>query len=290
MTKLKLHENKSEMRVYNQWNFKKTEKKAKKDIPSANLNIVSLTVSTCHSMLDQLTRKKEALVSSRSRVFLEFVNTMHKTHSKGNESQTVLDILNCEGVFETARMCSPILPQYYTKQLIVLLKAGKKQRVETILNHVLTSLKQREGAAHNPISRAASIKRMSTNTDKYDYLFDNGYDKESDIDAILKDGDSVYTGRSRHLSGESDTVRSESHEAATFSVKDYQKLAELLTHTHLPGLSSVDQMDLLAIVDTLSHFASDAKDKVEEANAAMKPVAQSVLGDNAAGGYATAAA
>ncbi|EGT58187.1 hypothetical protein CAEBREN_20092 [Caenorhabditis brenneri] len=26
-------------------------------------------------------------------------------------------------------------------------------------------------------------------------------------------------------------------------------------------------MDLLAIVDTLSHFASDAKDKVEEANA-----------------------
>ncbi|EGT40330.1 CBN-RBC-1 protein [Caenorhabditis brenneri] len=338
----------SEMRVYNQWNFKNTEEKAKKAIPSANPNIVSLTVSTSHSMLDQLTRKKEALVSSRSRVFLEFVNTMHKTHPKENESQTVLDILKSEGVFETARMCSPILPQYHPKQLIVLLNAGKKRRVKAILNHVLTSLKQRKGAAHNPLSRAASIKRMSTvdrgsqdqatpadarindddsmdydeiddipllplyalfeadfdtnvisekpeelvakNTDEYDDLFDNGYDKESDIDAILKDSDSVYSGRTRHLSGGSDTVRNESHVAATFSVKDYRKLTELLTHTHLPGLSSVDQMHLLAIADTLSHFASDAKDKVEQANAAMKPVVQSVLGDNAAGGYATAAA
>ncbi|CAL2047929.1 unnamed protein product [Caenorhabditis brenneri] len=78
----------SEMRVYNQWNFKETEKKTKKDIPSANLNSASLTVSTSHSMLDQLTHKKEALVSSCSCVFLE-------TQPKENESQTVLDILNC---------------------------------------------------------------------------------------------------------------------------------------------------------------------------------------------------
>ncbi|CAL2048372.1 unnamed protein product [Caenorhabditis brenneri] len=49
-------------------------------------------------------------------------------------------------------------------------------------------------------------------------------------------------------------------------------------------------MHLLAIVDTLSHFASDAKDKVEEPNAAMKQVVQSYLSDNAAGGYVTAAA
>ncbi|CAL2047941.1 unnamed protein product [Caenorhabditis brenneri] len=206
------------MRVYNQWNFKKTKKKA-----------IPLTVSTSHSMLDQLTRKKEALVSSRSRLFLEFVNTMHKTHPKKNESQTVLDILNCQGVFETALMCTSILLQYHPKQLIVLLEAGKKRRVKAILNHVLISLKQREGAAHNPLSRAASINgcRQATpadarindddsmdyddidditllplyalleadyetnvisekpeelvaeNTDKYDYFFDNGYDKES---------------------------------------------------------------------------------------------------------------
>ncbi|CAL2048291.1 unnamed protein product [Caenorhabditis brenneri] len=270
------------MRVYNQWNFKRTKKKA-----------IPLTVSTSHSMLDQLTRKKEALVSSRSRVFLEFVNTMHKTHPKENESQTVLDILNCQGVFETARMCTSILLQYHPKQLRVLLEAGKKRRVKAILNHVLISLKQREGAAHNPLSRAASINgcRQATPADARINDDDSmDYDDIDDIALLPLDGDSVCSGRSRHLPGESDTVRSESHEAATFSVKDYQKLAELLTHTHLPGLSSVDQMDLLAIFDTLSHFASDAKDKVEEANAAMKPVVQSYLGDNAAGGYATAAA
>ncbi|UMM43904.1 hypothetical protein L5515_019209 [Caenorhabditis briggsae] len=339
----------SEMRVYNQWNFKTTDNnKLKKAIPAANPNIVSLTVSTSHSMLDQLTRKKEALVSSRSRVFLEFVNTMHKAHPKENESQMVLDILKSEGVFETARMASPILPQYHPKQLIVLLNAGKKRRVKAILNHVLSCLKQKKCAAHNPLSRAASIKRMSTvdrgdsvpampvdarmdddsmdydeiddipllplyalieadhevpvvhekqeelvvkNTDEYDDLFDNGYDKDGDIDAILKDTDSVYSGRSRHLSVGSDSAaRNESHVTATFTAKDYRKLTELLTHTHLPGLSSVDQMHLLAIADTLSHFASDAQDKVEQANAAMKPVVRSVLGDNAAGGYATAAA
>ncbi|NP_001368760.1 RAVE complex protein Rav1 C-terminal domain-containing protein [Caenorhabditis elegans] len=337
----------SEMRVYNQWNFKTVQEKTKSSNPAANPNIVSLTVSTSHSMLDQLTRKKEALVSSRSRVFLEFVSTMNKAHPKENESQMVLNILKSEGVFETARMCSPILPQYHPKQLIVLLNAGKKRRVKAILNHVLSSLKQKKGAAHNPLSRAASIKRMSTvdredstnatpadaridddsmdydeiddipllplyalmkvdfdsdvvvekseelmakNTDEYDDLFDDGLDKDGDIDAILRDNESMYSGRSRHMSGGSDMGRNENQVSAIFTAKDYRKLTELLTHTHLPGLSSVDQMHLLAIADTLSHFASDAKDKVEQANAAMKPVVQSVLGDNTAGGYATAAA
>lgn len=44
-------------------------------------------------------------------------------------------------------------------------------------------------------------------------------------------------------------------------------LTELLTHTHLPGLSSVDQMHLLAIADTLSHFSADVVDKLTQANA-----------------------
>lgn len=64
-------------------------------------------------------------------------------------------------------------------------------------------------------------------------------------------------------------------------------LTEMLTHTHLPGLSSVDQMHLLAIADTLSHFSSDQIDRLAQANAQMQPVVPSVLGD-ATGGYATA--
>lgn len=33
------------------------------------------------------------------------------------------------------------------------------------------------------------------------------------------------------------------------------------------GLSSVDQMHLLAVADTLSHFSSDVMDKLTQANA-----------------------
>ena len=108
----------------------------------------------------------------------------YRTHQKENKSQTVVEILKSEGVFETARMCSPILPQYNPKQLIVLLNAGKKRRVKAILNHVLTSLKQRKGAAHNSLSRAASIKRMST--------VDRGsQDQATPADARINDDDSM---------------------------------------------------------------------------------------------------
>uniref|UniRef100_A0A0K0DNJ9 WD_REPEATS_REGION domain-containing protein n=1 Tax=Angiostrongylus cantonensis TaxID=6313 RepID=A0A0K0DNJ9_ANGCA len=48
-------------------------------------------------------------------------------------------------------------------------------------------------------------------------------------------------------------------------------------------------MHLLAIADTLSHFSTNAMDKLTQANAAMKPVIPSVLGDSMAGGYAAAA-
>lgn len=97
----------------------------------------------------------------------------------------------------------------------------------------------------------------------------------------------------------------------TLVISYCRALTEHLTHTHLPGLSSVDQMHLLAIADTLSHFSSDVMDKLAQANAgsfhsfklslssyynvkliisAMQPCNNSVLSDSAAGGYATAAA
>ena len=61
--------------------------------------------------------------------------------------------------------------------------------------------------------------------------------------------------------------------------------------TYLPlGLSSVDQMHLLAIADTISHFSSSGvMDKLTHANAALQSVTQtSTLGDSSAAGYASA--
>ncbi|EGT41126.1 hypothetical protein CAEBREN_30816 [Caenorhabditis brenneri] len=168
------------------------------------------------------------------------------THQKENESQTVLDILKSEGVFETARMCSPILPQYNPKQLIVFLKAAKKQRVKAILNHVVTSLKHRKGAAHNPLSRAASIKRMST--------VDRGsQDQATPADARINDDDSMDYD-------EIDDIPFLPLYALFEADFDTNVISEKPEEL-------VAKMHLLAIAVTLSHFVSDAKDKVEQVNA-----------------------
>ncbi|XP_069965712.1 dmX-like protein 2 isoform X2 [Bactrocera oleae] len=42
-----------------------------------------------------------------------------------------------------------------------------------------------------------------------------------------------------------------------FGSRQGQLLSRLLTHTHLPGLSSLDQMHLLALADTVANFNSD---------------------------------
>ncbi|CAD6187487.1 unnamed protein product [Caenorhabditis auriculariae] len=345
----------SEMRVYNQWNFEPHDLKNGLDMTrrATNPHIVSLPVSTSHSMLDQLHKKKEALATSRSRVILDLVTTMNKNHQiKEQESDAILHALSSEGLFEAARLSSPILPQYHPKQLIVLLNAGKTKRVKAILLHVLNALRQRQVTIRNPLSRAASIRRMSTvdmseeigaakigdvtrnmtfDEDSLDYdeideiaplplyallAADNdtedsgdkadgmiskahsGYDSlfteeaidDAELDAALTDSDSS-TPRSRHTSLSSDSSRIEHKIVSTqFTAKHNRVLTELLTHTHLPGLSSVDQMHLLAMADTLSHFSSNVIDKLTAANAAMQPVVQSVLGDSSASGYATAAA
>ncbi|CAI4224874.1 unnamed protein product [Auanema sp. JU1783] len=53
-----------------------------------------------------------------------------------------------------------------------------------------------------------------------------------------------------------------------FTTEHNRRLTELLTHIHLPGLSSVDQMHMLAIADTLSHFSGDVMDKLNSGTVA----------------------
>uniref|UniRef100_A0AC35TZX5 WD_REPEATS_REGION domain-containing protein n=1 Tax=Rhabditophanes sp. KR3021 TaxID=114890 RepID=A0AC35TZX5_9BILA len=94
--------------------------------------------------------------------------------------------------------------------------------------------------------------------------------------------------RSRHNSSGSD-ILNKAASSIVFHAKHTRQLTELLTHTHLPGLSSVDQMHLLAIADTLSHFSSDVMDKLTQANAELEPEKAVFFNDSAAG-YATAGA
>ncbi|KAL7077250.1 hypothetical protein ACQ4LE_003475, partial [Meloidogyne hapla] len=55
--------------------------------------------------------------------------------------------------------------------------------------------------------------------------------------------------------------------SAKFTTNHARYLTDILTHTHLHGLSNTDQMHLLAVADTISHFSSSAVDRLAHANA-----------------------
>lgn len=62
-------------------------------------------------------------------------------HELASRDEHVLEAISDEGLFEAARLASPILPQYHPKQLIELLNSGKTRRVKAILLHVIHCLK-----------------------------------------------------------------------------------------------------------------------------------------------------
>ncbi|KAI1722626.1 dmX-like protein 1 [Ditylenchus destructor] len=138
------------------------------------------------------------------------------------------------------------------------------------------------------------------NTQTYDNLF-NGQESDDDLDDMLDDivqnkdrsGGKTNKSRTRHSSGSSELIPQSIQQSGvptSFTSRHSRVLTELLTHTHLPGLSSVDQMHLLAIADTISHFSSSGvMEKLTHANAALQSVTQtSTLGDSSAAGYASA--
>ncbi|VDK53132.1 unnamed protein product, partial [Cylicostephanus goldi] len=120
---------------------------------------------------------------------------------------------------------------------------------------------------------------------KYDSLFSADKLEDSDLDEMLRETDS--TGRSRNPSTSSDHMQDDLV-PVVFTARHNRLLTEMLTHTHLPGLSSVDQMHLLAIADTLSHFTTDVMDKLTQANAGMVKFAQDFAGDPVHGNHSHA--
>uniref|UniRef100_A0A915EBL8 RAVE complex protein Rav1 C-terminal domain-containing protein n=1 Tax=Ditylenchus dipsaci TaxID=166011 RepID=A0A915EBL8_9BILA len=327
-----------------------------------------MNISRSHSMLDQLSRKQVDQVSS-TKMIREIMNKVLSAAKIQdlNVQENVLEAVSEEGLFEASRLANPILPQYHPKQLIEMLNAGKIKRVKAVLLHVLRALKHRRVSVPNPLSRAASVRKMTradgsssrdnsidpsmqrrssvvqmipmedTNPDydeidtiaplpfsqTYDTLFNDDASDE-DLDEMLDDivqnegSQRPRPSRTRHSSGTSELVPANTNTtkvSSTFTNRHSRLLTELLTHTHLPGLSSVDQMHLLAIADTISHFSSNAiLDKLTHANA-VKPLIDigpsgfrskdlrrlksskfslqsttmaSTLGDSSAAGYASA--
>jgi hypothetical protein len=86
-------------------------------------------------------------------------------------------------------------------------------------------------------------------------------------DLKLNDDDDEEDADERHTSGEEgETELLNDFASVHFTGKHNRQLTLYLTHLHLPGLTSVDQMHLLAVADTLAHFNADVIDKMSLAN------------------------
>ncbi|CAJ0959160.1 unnamed protein product, partial [Mesorhabditis belari] len=309
----------TEMRCYNQWNLKpKQDKEVKPELNARRRGTAGSTlgISPSHSMLDQLGKKAKEQDRTRAKLLFEAskksIHYVPPAIQPDIEAENLVETFSGLGLFEFSRNASPILPQYHPKQLLVLLNAGRTRRVKAILLHILQSLKLGISMDEAPdydevddisplplyaLIAADAVEDTDVQGQKaedihgendYQTLFGNAVDEEN-LDDLLNEEEQ---GRKRNLSSgsESGSIKERTGIQIVFSSKHNRALTEHLTHAHLPGLSSVDQMHLLAISDTLSHFSPDVMDKLTQANASMKPAARSVLGEHAqAGGYAAAA-
>lgn len=201
------------------------------------------------------------------------------------------------GLFEASRIACPVLPQYHPKQLMELLNSGRIRWVKAILAHLVKCIggnqepsediqgwaRSRTLSVSYPAGspeHRASISDITLDYDEisnipplplwtllaadkelpliqeekkdYNELFDNSMIEESlNLD---DDDDEDICRRERRLS--------ERNVGLThFTPKQGRILSRLLTHIHLPGLSSLDQMHLLALADTVATCDTDLAER-----------------------------
>jgi hypothetical protein len=123
------------------------------------------------------------------------------------------------------------------------------------------------------------------NEDKHDYneLFDSNLDEGDSLDDMLDEDYDCSRQKDRRSSVP------ERQGISHFGPRQGRLLSRLLTHTHLPGLSSLDQMHLLALADTVStcnvdfaeRFAIDAaKNAIAKENLTGIPDGETVSTDS----------
>ena len=76
-------------------------------------------------------------------------------------------------------------------------------------------------------------------------------EEEEDLDTILSESPPKRKNKRKNVNGDSGTQHLQ-QQYFQFGTRQAALLTSVLTHTQLPGLSSVDQMHLLALADTLA--------------------------------------
>ncbi|XP_017781826.1 PREDICTED: dmX-like protein 2 isoform X2 [Nicrophorus vespilloides] len=253
--------------------------------------------------LTQENQRKLAAIPTLGRI--SSVNLQILDRKRVNNKETNLDYMPDYGLFEASRIACPVLPQYHPKQLMELLNSGKIRWVKAILSHLVKCIggnfecaEEVQGWARartlsvsypagSPEHRAsiseitldydeiknipplplwtllaADKERPVTQEEKKDYneLFDNNIGMDESLDTLLDDQPRLERRPSERNLG-----------IAHFTPKQGRILSRLLTHTHLPGLSSLDQMHLLALADTVSTCNTDLAERfaIDAAKSAM---------------------
>ncbi|XP_050306486.1 dmX-like protein 2 isoform X3 [Anthonomus grandis grandis] len=287
----------SEMHVYTQWKPQQfNQKQDGFSEPDSNREIDFRT-------LTQENQRKLAAVSTLGRISSVNLQILERKRTKEQN----LDYMPDYGLFEASRIACPVLPQYHPKQLMELLNSGKIRWVKAILAHLVKFIggnqelsEEIQGWARSRTlsvsypagspEHRASISEITLDYDEasnipplplwtllaadkelrgvqeekkdYNELFDNVISEES-LDNILDEDEDVCVRERRP---------SEKNVGLThFTPKQGRILSRLLTHMHLPGLSSLDQMHLLALADTVANCDTDLAERfaIDAAKSAM---------------------
>ena len=92
-------------------------------------------------------------------------------------------------------------------------------------------------------------------TEEYNQLFNTEQEPESlTLDFSVEDEDILRGGRRASIAPEKQGL-------SYFGPRQARLLSKLLTHTQLPGLTSLDQMHLLALADTVASCNLDLAEK-----------------------------
>ncbi|KXJ76162.1 hypothetical protein RP20_CCG010172, partial [Aedes albopictus] len=241
----------------------------------SSMPVLSRVSSINLQMLSNDSKKKKPGTASTGQI-----NSGHE------QQQPVHDYMTDYGLFEASRIACPVLPQYHPKQLMELLNSGKIRWVKAILAHLVRCISGSytirggsgdEESLNRQIPEELTLDyaeitsipplplwtllaadketvgvtaQQSEEVKDYNDLFDSNVVDES-LDDLLEDEPDV----SRHTDRRSSLP--ERHYLSHFGPRQGQLLSRLLTHTHLPGLSSLDQMHLLALADTVSTCNTD---------------------------------
>lgn len=107
---------------------------------------------------------------------------------------------------------------------------------------------------------ADGVEAASADQNDYSTLFESAPKKEKPLDDFLEE-DAVLSPRKEKEKHKS--VAHPDKNPNQFGTRQARILTQLLTHCHLPGLSSLDQMHLLALADTIASFHATLADRFD---------------------------